>query len=786
MMGWILALQWGCGALVDREIRCDASEESPCPSGFVCKAETCVEEEEAEGNGGEVDAGFPTQDAGPLADSGPLVDSGPLAEAGNAPDSGLLTDGGGAAPDASSPISDSGVDPLPADGGSTTESGPLETDSGMTVDAGVALDAANPPTPDAAFFDAGMPQDAGALDAGSAGVDAGTDAGTQDAGQGNVDSGPSDAFDVPWWNSAWPERIRIRVYGVWRPDSLTNAPVALYLDSNNLDYAAIGNDETRIRLVDHHADPNGIVLNHEVEVWNPGGVSIVWVLLDTLPPLDDDRAFFLYTGGPGGTPPGPAPWSSTYSLVLHGGLNNGDPAQGPIESAAGHTISLSGEVPLTVAGQTGSALGISDNSGMAVSAISGASFPQSSGAISFWASHANWDVNRILFGNGVSSIDSFTIDVANEVADWKVVFRAASSTGGEPADFPRTSTPNDTDFDHFGMTWLSTVGGVEMEIFKNGTPINNATMPMGWAPDDQVVSLFPDFGGKVDEFRIHKQNRGEYYFDHEYLMGKNHLLIFEDTPFAPETEPASFTLGGADTPVLLYEFNEGTGTTVADTGAGIAHPLSIPDLGAVQWVPGGLWLKKGTQLTGSGEPTKLLTQCQSSGQFSIEAWVQPSHQLHQGPARIVTFSKDRIERNFTLGQETDQGIPGNASFALRLRHGADTHSGWDQGHKSDGSGHANSPDGSAQTQRTHVVFTHDGSQVCSYIDGVEDCDADWVGDYSGWLDDAAGYQFGIGNEFPDMGIGTAARGWSGVIYQVAVYCTALSPAAVASNYAAGL
>ena len=58
--------------------------------------------------------------------------------------------------------------------------------------------------------------------------------------------------------------------------------------------------------------------------------------------------------------------------------------------------------------------------------------------------------------------------------------------------------------------------------------------------------------------------------------------------------------------------------------------------------------------------TDLLTACRKSNELSVEAVIRPDRLDQTGPARIVTFSSDSGNRNFTLGQQND-------SLVFRLR-----------------------------------------------------------------------------------------------------------------------
>ena len=115
--------------------------------------------------------------------------------------------------------------------------------------------------------------------------------------------------------------------------------------------------------------------------------------------------------------------------------------------------------------------------------------------------------------------------------------------------------------------------------------------------------------------------------------------------------------------LLFYDFSEGEGEIVHDhAGWGPPVHLRIHDPGHVRWLnPNGLALRGDTILASPEPPIKLSSGRFSAGnELSVETWVVPADLSQSGPARIVSYSKDRNHRNFTLGQQERE-------IAFRLR-----------------------------------------------------------------------------------------------------------------------
>ena len=216
--------------------------------------------------------------------------------------------------------------------------------------------------------------------------------------------------------------------------------------------------------------------------------------------------------------------------------------------------------------------------------------------------------------------------------------------------------------------------------------------------------------------------------------------------------------------ILLYEFDEGSGSTVTDQSGELPrHDLAIADPGKVTWSANHLTVNAATALSTAGAATKVTARAKASGELSVEAWVKPASATQTGPARIISMSMDPYVRNFMLGQEAD-------TYAARFR--ADGEIDWDNGSPT-----VFTTAGTATTALTHVVFTHrsDGAEVL-YIDGVENQTFMRAGAPSQW---DATYPIIVANE------ATNDRTWLGELHLIAVYDQALDPGEVEQNFMVG-
>ncbi|MDF7799394.1 VanZ family protein [Pontiellaceae bacterium B1224] len=135
-----------------------------------------------------------------------------------------------------------------------------------------------------------------------------------------------------------------------------------------------------------------------------------------------------------------------------------------------------------------------------------------------------------------------------------------------------------------------------------------------------------------------------------------------------------------------------------------------------------------------------------SNQMSLEVLLKTDSLKQGGPARIISFSRDSMSRNFTLGQE------GNG-LAFRLRTS-----------ETDGNGMYPSllvPQIFETNRFVHAVVVYDGTEIRLYIDGIQHpASVADQGDFSAW---GKNHLLIMGDEV--MG----GRPWSGTIEHFSVY-----------------
>ena len=219
--------------------------------------------------------------------------------------------------------------------------------------------------------------------------------------------------------------------------------------------------------------------------------------------------------------------------------------------------------------------------------------------------------------------------------------------------------------------------------------------------------------------------------------------------------------------IAYYPLTEGTGNTAYDQSK-FADSLDLNLFGGAEWLEGEQGIRfhgNTSKLKTDGPATKLYESISETGEFSVEIWARATNPFQDGPARLISYSGGTSERNFTLGH----GVNGNPAPDLVFRT------------RTTGDGNNNGvPEivakGIITDEISHFVATFNGDTVDIFRDGK------WVHteSHSGTLENwDPSYPLHLGNELG------ASRGWSGEIYQVAIYDRALEIHEIEAHFQSG-
>jgi hypothetical protein len=211
--------------------------------------------------------------------------------------------------------------------------------------------------------------------------------------------------------------------------------------------------------------------------------------------------------------------------------------------------------------------------------------------------------------------------------------------------------------------------------------------------------------------------------------------------------------------------------------SGVDTPLDlkveklVENLEPVTWLANGLRINVPVIIKANGPATRLLEALKASNAITIEAWIKRAAHVadDQSPGRIVTFSRNFTERNFTLGQSSGD------RYEVRLRTTATD----DNGVNRRDSNQRVAQEVAVAPDLCHVVYTRDAAgQVRLYLNGADPIGSNRPqigGTFANW---DGSFQLALANEL----IGN--RPWLGEYYLIAIYNRALSEPEVRQNWAA--
>jgi len=122
-----------------------------------------------------------------------------------------------------------------------------------------------------------------------------------------------------WWGTDWKHRRKFTFTAPSLSQNVTDVPVLVTLTPSRIDYSKVKPNGDDLRFTDASASPGVAPLPYEIESWNPGGTSSIWVKVPQIDKNSTTDSITLYYGNPAaadGQNPASV-WDSSFTLVQH-------------------------------------------------------------------------------------------------------------------------------------------------------------------------------------------------------------------------------------------------------------------------------------------------------------------------------------------------------------------------------------------------------------------------------------------------------------------------------------
>ena len=345
---------------------------------------------------------------------------------------------------------------------------------------------------------------------------------------------PDLGFPPGWWDMDWRGRCRLNFDNSAQVEDLDDFPVMVALSDGRIPYGDMAADGDDLRLL----DADGVTeLAFEIEEWDVGGSSILWV---RVPRIDgsssSDHIWLYYDNASAGSAEDPAAtWHADYRAVYHLNQDAHDSTawanHGAVSGAVTHSGAIAGSYAFD--GASDYIEVVSDDS------IDG--LFENGGTVMAW-------INPDTAGGGGFGriVDKATNTVGNGGWDWSMttgfaqratLFERGYSTTTGGWHLLTDSIDYDT-WQHVALSFTDAASPSAPHIYVNGQPltVNVRRQPEGALDDDSghdlrignlAAGTHRGFDGFIDELRLSKGERSDDWIAAQFLSMTDSLISYQ-------------------------------------------------------------------------------------------------------------------------------------------------------------------------------------------------------------------------------------------------------------------
>ncbi|MCA9081376.1 MAG: DUF2341 domain-containing protein, partial [Planctomycetaceae bacterium] len=388
-----------------------------------------------------------------------------------------------------------------------------------------------------------------------------------------------------WFDDAWGARQRLSINNVAGTEDLTEFPILVTLDATRIDYSRTHSNGADLRFV----DPDGTLLDYEIESWNPNGKSYIWVKVPQIDANSGSDYLWMYYDNSAAVDAqnSAGVWSNGYAGVWHlnDDLSSGSTiADSTANAKDGVATNLSGTDQVN--GITGGALdfdGVSESIRIASSATDALAISGTQLTLEGWIQRNGDSVDTMAWLGrqlGVSTDDAYLMGQAANVSGRPFVNVSAGVTTGSSTDVPQDQW--------FHMTGVFDNG--TLSLYQDGVLLNQITgLPTSLTTDNNDVTIGAQengadntlsnfWNGLLDEIRISSVARSAAWTDAQYTSMTDGFLRFGSVHSKAGVLENDYDLNGDPLTVVAVDDSSLVGTlTMNPDGTFLYDPGSAFD-----------------------------------------------------------------------------------------------------------------------------------------------------------------------------------------------------------------
>jgi PKD repeat protein len=318
-----------------------------------------------------------------------------------------------------------------------------------------------------------------------------------------------------WLDAAFGRRRKLEIDNSAQSGDLVDFPVLVLLDATRIDYAATEPDGADLRFT----DDAGELLSHEIEEWDPAGVSVIWVKVPFVAAGSASGFIWMYHDNPGAQdaqdPAGV--WSNGYAGVWH--LN------GDLDDSTQHGNHGADQGTTPVAGAL--AGGRFFDGAAWISVPTSASL-ELAGTLSFEAWAQVGDPNRDVAGRILDKKNVWT-DAAGFDFEYNSALNRLTGVGANNSFVRASGVDLDTSWHQLAATLSGSTG----RVYVDGVDLTSDSTVTAVTASAQALAIGRRSGGGdywiggLDEVRLSNVSRSASWVAAQYLSTTDALLLFD-------------------------------------------------------------------------------------------------------------------------------------------------------------------------------------------------------------------------------------------------------------------